>query len=149
MPVAAEVIFARLDDHERLAAHMTRRSAGMLGSKMTLELDEKRGRAVGSRIHLAGRIAGIRLAVDEVVTVRDPPRRKTWETEGEPRLLVIGRYRMGFEIAPESRGSRLRVFLDCARPSGAGARFLARLLGASYAKWCTDRMVAEAAHGSP
>ena len=42
-----------------------------------------------------GRILGLKLSLDEVVTERDPPARKVWETVGVPRLLVIGPYRMG------------------------------------------------------
>jgi hypothetical protein len=80
-----------------------------------------------------------------VVTECAPPRRKVWETVGTPRLLVIGPYRMGFEVSPEgAAGSRLRVFIDYALPTGAPARWLGRALGGAYARWCTHRMVRDA-----
>ena len=111
---------------------------------MQVALDADRGRKVGSRILLAGRVFGIRLSVEEVVTERDPPRRKVWETTGSPRLLVIGHYRMGFDLSPRGSESSLRVFIEYALPAKAPARWLGRLLGGYYAGWCTQRMVDDA-----
>jgi hypothetical protein len=111
---------------------------------MEIESDEGRGRTVGSRIRMAGRVFGILLTVEEVVTERDPPRRKVWETIGRPRLLVIGHYRMGFDIEPRRSGSLLRVFIDFALPDEVPARWLARLFDSYYARWCTRRMVDDA-----
>ena len=112
---------------------------------MTTELDEGRGRQVGSRIRLAGRVFGVELSVEEIVTERSPPLRKVWETIGTPRLLVIGHYRMGFELAAQGSSSMLRVFIDYALPQRAPVWWLGRLLGRQYARWCTQRMVEDAA----
>jgi hypothetical protein len=84
------------------------------------------------------------LAVEEVVTERKPPHRKVWETMGSPQLLVIGPYRMGVEVTPEGQTSRLRVFIDYALPERAPARWLGRLFGRYYARWCTRQMVDDA-----
>lgn len=111
---------------------------------MDIEVDEGRGQKVGSRIRLAGRVLGIPLSADEIVTQRDPPHRKVWETAGSPRLLVIGRYRMGFELLPQGEVSLLRVFIEYALPENAPARWLGRLFGGFYAKWCTERMLDDA-----
>ena len=108
---------------------------------MEIGLDADGGRKVGSRIRLAGRVFGIELSVEEIVTERDPPRRKVWETTGSPRLLVIGHYRMGFELSPRGSECALRVFIEYALPAQAPARWLGRLFGGYYAKWCTRRMV--------
>lgn len=88
---------------------------------------------------------GVRLFLDEVVTRRDPPREKTWETTGTPRLLVIGKYRMGFQITPDKPGSRLRVFIDYDLPTGWVTYWLGRLFGGTYAKWCVAEMLSGAA----
>ena len=84
---------------------------------MNIDQDEGRGQKVGSRIRIAGSVLGINLAVDETVIERDPPRRKVWETIGVPRLLVIGHYRMGFEVTPTDDAARLRVFIDYSLPA--------------------------------
>lgn len=140
---SAPEVFAELDDHVRLSAHMQKSSWLMLGSRMQVHLDAEGGRKVGSRIRLDGRVLGIPLTVEEVITERTPPTRKVWETIGTPRLLVIGPYRMGFEIAPAVTNTRLRVFIEYALPNGL-ARVLGRLLGAAYARWCVQRMLRDA-----
>src|SRR5262245_32907090 len=83
---AAEV-FDHLDDHARLAAHMSESSWKMGGGKMTVEVDDRAGKVVGSHIRLSGRVFGLQLAVEELVTEREPPLRKAWETIGTPHLL--------------------------------------------------------------
>jgi len=118
----------------------------MAGGRMNIEWDEGRGQQVGSRIRLAGSVLGIHLAVDETVIERDPPRRKVWETTGVPRLLVVGSYRMGFEITSTDDAVRLRVFIEYSLPARSLSRWLGYLFGGYYAKWCTERMVDDAAN---
>ena len=146
-------VFARLDDHTWLAAHMSRRSWRMGWGRMDLHLDERAGRAVGSRIRLEGRILGVRLALEEVITEHAPPTRKVWVTVGTPQLLVIGPYRMGFALLPGGAGASggggtnaitLTVFIDYALPDRGLSRLLGRLFGHWYARWCTERMVTDA-----
>lgn len=72
----------------------------MGGGRMETMVDEGRGQKIGSHIRLSGKAFGISVALDEVVTRYEPPRFKTWETVGTPKLLVIGHYRMGIEITP-------------------------------------------------
>ena len=139
-----ERVFAHIDDHERLASHMSQSSWRMGGGRMKTILDEGRGQRVGSHIRVSGRVLGLELVLDEVVTVRERPTRKVWETAGSPRLLVIGPYRMGFEVTPSGSGSLLRVFIDYAMPSSWPARWLGRVFGGYYAHWCTQRMVNDA-----
>ena len=138
-------VFARLDDHARLSAHMRQRSWKMGWGKMETLLDDQRGQSVGSHIVLRGRVFGIGLYLDEVVTARDPPLGKAWETVGEPRLIVIGPYRMGFELhAANGRSSHLRVHIDYDIPHRGMGRFLGSLCGHAYARWCVSQMVKDA-----
>jgi len=138
-----EGVFERLDDQSRLAEHMARSSAMMGGGRMTYAFDEAQGRAVGSVIRMGGVAFGLQLSVEEVVTEHDPPRRKAWRTLGEPQLVIIGRYAMGFEIRPASHGSDLTVWIGYDLPRrGWGRR--APGLAAFYARWCVRRMVKDA-----
>jgi hypothetical protein len=141
---APERLFEHLDDHARLAMHMERRSMMMMGGRMTYTFDEAKGRAVGSVIRMGGSFLGISLGVEEAVIERDPPRRKVWETIGHPRLLVIGAYRMGFEIEPRDDRSELRVFIDYSHPASPMGRVLGRLSAGAYARWCVRRMADDA-----
>jgi hypothetical protein len=144
-------LFAHLDDPRRLASHMERPSLMTAGASMQILTDERQGQAVGSLIRMTGSVLGMHLSVVEAVTRRDPPREKVWETIGEPRLLVIGAYRMGFAISPLEQGSRLVVFIDYRLPASGVARALGWLLGRAYAVWCTRRVADDArtAFGAP
>lgn len=140
-----EEVFAFLDDHRRLSAHMQKPSLMTAGATMKIETDSQRGQAAGSLIRMKGRVLGISLCVEETVRDYQPPFRKTWETRGEPRLLVIGKYLMGFDLAPNAGQSHLRVWIDYSLPSGIAGRWLGKVLGDAYANWCVTRMVADAA----
>lgn len=107
-------------------------------------LDAQQGRSVGSHIVIRGRVFGLRLHLDEVVTVREQPLTKRWETVGEPRLLVIGPYRMSFDLMRVNSTAQLRVAIDYGLPRAGISRVLGRLFGRSYAKWCTQQMVRDA-----
>ena len=110
---------------------------------MTIEFDQHRGQTVGSLIRLSGRVLGMNLSVE--VVERIPPRRKVWQTVGSPRLLVIGHYRMGFEIASQGKRSLLHVFIDYSLPPSGVSRCLGWLFGGFYAKWCVGQMVRDTA----
>ena len=140
----ARSLFAHLDDHRRLSGHMEKPSLMMAGATMHVETDALRGQAVGSLIRVTGRVLGMNLVVEEIVTDRVPPSSKTWETLGEPRLLVIGSYRMGFTISAQGNRSRLVVFIDYQLPPRGLARGLALVFGRTYAAWCTRRMASDA-----
>ena len=77
---STERVFDKLDDQTRLSAHMSKRSWKLGWGKMETVLDAENGRSVGSHIVLHGRVFGIQLFLDEVVTLREPPLKKTWET---------------------------------------------------------------------
>jgi hypothetical protein len=144
VPAAPEVVFSDIDAPERLSSHMTRRSWMMAGSRMDIIADQDGGRKVGSRVRLEGSLLGIRLAADVRVIERAVPSAKVWQTEGEPRLLVIGRYRMGFAILSLASGSSLRIFIDYSVPERGLPRVLGRMFGAMYARWCIDQMIGDA-----
>jgi hypothetical protein len=74
---AAEV-FDYLDDPAHLTAHMDKPSWMMAGGSMHLTLDAAQGKAPGARMRLAGRMLGIALSLEEEVTERVAPVRKSW-----------------------------------------------------------------------
>ena len=141
LQASPDAVFAFVDDHSRLSSHMNRSSWMLGGGQMRIEIDEQKGQVVGSHIRLSGRVFGFRLFLDEVVTRRNPPHEKVWETVGRPKLLVIGAYRMGMEIGAEPQGTRLRVLIDYDLPSGRIGRLLGLLFGGMYARWCVNQMI--------
>ncbi|KRD60882.1 SRPBCC family protein [Ensifer sp. Root278] len=139
-----ETLFDFLDDQAALGSHMGKPSMMMLGGRMSYSLDDSAGRAVGSRISMRGSVLGLELTVDEVIVEHRPPVSKVWETLGRPDLLVIGAYRMGFEIHGSGGGSRLRVFINYDDPATVAGRIIGPLLGRIYARWCVTRMARDA-----
>lgn len=138
-------LFDHLDDQVRLGEHMAKPSMMMLGGRMSYAFDEAKGRTTGSVIRMSGSSLGFALEVEEVVTERVPPSRKSWETRGRPLLLVIADYRMGFEItsvAPES--CQLRVFIEYNQADTMLGRVYGPLLAPLYARWCINRMADDA-----
>ena len=140
-----EQVFAFLDDPKALAAHMGESSMMMLGARMSIDVDADGGRVIGSKVRMQGRVLGVRLSLEEVITQRQVPAMKVWETIGTPRLLVISHYRMGFELTRSGASSLVRVFIDYSLPIKPPGSWLGRLLGAGYARWCTKQMVTGAA----
>ena len=137
-------VFAFVDDHQRFSSHMNESSWMMGGAKMSTGADEGKGQAVGSHIIMSGRIFGLLLELDQVVTVYKPPVEKVWRTVGRPKLLVIGQYQMRVRIQPSAIGARLSVFIDYALPDGVVTFWLGRLFSGMYARWCVKQMLAGA-----
>ncbi len=136
-----EELFAYVDDHTRFSSHMSKSSWMMGGGSMHTSVDEGRGQKVGSHIQLQGKVFGISLWLDEVVTEHTAPFRKLWKTVGTPRLLIIGHYEMGLEIIPDGEGSRLTVFINYELPLSPRTRFLGYIFSGMYAKWCVRQML--------
>ncbi len=142
---SVEALFDYLDDHRRLAGHMSQPSMMMLGGRMSYQFDRSEGREIGGRIRMTGTFLGMKLRVEETIVERWPPTRKVWETTGRPLLLVIGPYRMGFEIEAAQEGSDLRVFINYDLPPTMAGRLIGSFLGPTYARWCVDRIASDAA----
>ena len=138
-------VFAYLDDPKALAAHMGESSMMMMGSRMSIDVDADGGRVIGSKIRMHGSMMGIPLSLEEVITERQVPYAKVWQTIGVPNLLVMAHYRMGFELTGKGESSLVRVFIDYSLPTEAPGSWLGRLLGGVYARWCTKQMAEDAA----
>lgn len=145
VPAPPASLFDHLDDQTRLGGHMEKPSMMMMGGRMTYQFDTAKGRAVGAVIKMGGSFLGLRLAVEEVVTVRAPPQLKIWETRGVPRILIMGAYRMGFEVTAVGDTSHLRIFIEYDHPKTTIGKILGALFAPLYARWCIKRMADDAA----
>lgn len=138
----AERIFVYADDPTNFSSHMNKSSWMMGGGSMKTDTDEGKGQKIGSHIKMGGKVIGINLFLDEIVTRHEPPFHKEWETVGDLKLLVIDHYRLGFEIKQEgSNCARLKVYIDYNLPQSPGNRILGYLFGEMYAKWCVYQMI--------
>lgn len=141
IPTKAEDLFSFMDDHRNLSAHMNKSSWIMGGGKMETWVDEGKGQKVGSHIKMGGKVFGINLFLDEVITHHEPPFHKEWQTMGKINLLVIDHYTLGFEIKPQDSSSLLRVYINYNLPKSAKTYWLGLLFGKMYAKWCVKQMI--------
>lgn len=139
IPANAAEVFAYIDDHTRLSSHMNKSSWMMGGGRIDTSVDAGHGQKVGSHIRMSGKAFGITLFLDEVITHREPPQVKIWETVGTPRLLVIGHYRMKVKIEPQENRVLLRVSIDYNLPITTA--WLGKLFSWYYAKWCVQQMI--------
>lgn len=141
---AAEA-FRFLDNPMNLSSHMSKSSWMMAGSKMEMKLDPQKGRGVGAEIILDGKMLGIPLYIREFVVESEEPVRKSWQTSGPQKLIVIDQYKMGFILRPDGDQTHLEVFINYSLPSKGAGAFLGKLFATIYAKWCTDQMAQDAA----
>lgn len=144
VPAPPADVFAFLDNPAALGAHIGERSFMLMGGRMTYGLDAAQGRAVGSVIRMEGSVLGLLLAASEVVTERVPPTRKTWQTIGAQRMIVIAQYRMGFDITPTTEGCRVKMFIDYDLPATVPGRLLGIIADGKYAAWCLSQMAGSA-----
>jgi hypothetical protein len=127
LPVGAAEVFSYADDFSKLSSHMNKSSSMMMGGSMETIVDQAGGQAIGSHVRMTGRMMGVEVTLEEVITAREPPRHKTWETVGTQRLIVIGNYRLGFDIVESDKSSKLRVFIDYNLPATPPLRWLGLL----------------------
>lgn len=136
-----EAVFDYVDNPLNLASHMRQASWRMAGSAMTIALDARQGKAVGAPIRMSGTMLGLHLSLDEVVTEREPPRYKTWETVGEVKLLILAGYRMGVLVRPMQANSLITIFIDYDLPTRGMGRLLGAWCSGWYARWCVRQMI--------
>lgn len=141
IPAEPESIFTYADDHTNFSSHMNNSSWMMGGGKMETQADEGKGQKLDSHIKMSGKVFGINLFLDEVITRHEPPIYKERQTVGKINLIVIDNYILGFEIKPESSGSLLRVYINYDLPKSAKTYWLGVLFGKMYAKWCVRQMI--------
>ena len=141
----ADAVFAFLDDQASLGGQMEKPTAMMLGGSMHYTFDDGEGRTVGSVIRMDGKILGLTLTLQEEVAEHEPPRRKVWQTVGTPHILVVGAYRMGFEIEADGNQSSLRVFIEYDLPASRLGHFFGLMFARPYAHWCVSKMAEDAA----
>lgn len=135
-----ESVFEYADNPMNFSSHMNQPSGMMAGGSMKTEVDEGRGKEVGSHIRMNGNVLGVNLSLDEVIVEHQPPLRKAWETVGNVNLLVIDQYKLGFEIKPVDEESELTVYINYDLPKSLKTQLLGQIFSGTYAKWCVQQM---------
>lgn len=137
IPASVEDVFDYADEHANYYSHVIK-FARLLGGRMNLEMDEGRGKSVGSRIRVSGKILGKSLSLEEVITSRQAPFGKAWESVGNPAFLIVGQYRYEIQIKRQASGSMLSVVFDSNPPEASG--WLRQWFSQVYSKACAREM---------
>ena len=138
---APQEVFDYVDDHVNFSSHMNKSSWMMGGGKMETRMDEGMGQKIDSHIRMNGKVFGIELSLDEVITEHESPFKKTWQTVGNPKLIIIGHYKMGLKIKPDGNNSIITVFINYDLPKSPVTHLLGILFASIYAKWCVNQMI--------
>lgn len=138
IPAPARNVFDYVDDHSRYYSHVIK-FARLLGGHMDLQMDESHGQSVGSHIRLSGKVFGRSLSLEEVITKREVPYIKTWETVGTPKFLIVGKYQYTVRVESKDHGSFLNISFDFSPPKKSG--WFRLFLSNIYSKMCAGEMV--------
>lgn len=139
-----EAVFAHVDDLRNVGWHMRERAMALMGSRLDLEQLSDNATGIGARYRWHGRIAGLTVDLTEVVTEWVPNRRKTWETIGNPRIVLMSHYRMRLTVSPLDHGTLLAFDIQYDPPRSFWGRMLGWLLADWYSRWCFRRMCRDA-----
>lgn len=130
------MVFAHLDHFPNLARHMAHGSSMRMGGGMTLHEQTPGVRGVGATYRYTGRAFGMAIDFQQRVAEWAEDQRKVWRTLEGGRIILLGRYEMGFELEPGHAATRVRAWITYDLPRDLRGRVLGALFARSYARWC-------------
>ena len=134
-------VFAFMDDLSKTGMHMTENSMMMMGSKLMLEQLPGPCRGVGATFHWHGKVMGMPVDITETVTKWIEGQEKVWETIGQPKIIILGWYRMILKTKPSKEGTLASLQIDYTQPDGWFYKLLYFLLSRWYCNWCLNNML--------
>ena len=123
---------------------MSGRSMMMMGGKMEIERLPGPEKGVGSTYRWKGGVLGLPLDFTETVTLWKENEKKVWETTGEPKLIILGWYRMRLVTEPREGGTLASLEIEYTHHEGFFYKILSAALAGWYADWCLTRMLGDA-----
>lgn len=134
-------VFGRLDDMHEIGKHMTESSMPLMGSKLKFEILSPNVTDVGATYRYYGKIMGLTLDITEVVRRYILNEEKFWETIGEPKIIIMSHYVLGFLLKPVNGGTQATFSIDYEIPAHGLGRVLGMFLSNWYAHWCLRMML--------
>ena len=134
-------VFAFVDDIHHTGWHMEKSSMPMMGGKMEVEILSKNRTGLGAAYRWTGRVLGMPIDFSETVVKYAKDKERVWRTIGEPKIIIIGHYEMGFKLTTIQRSTRLTIYISYELPKPLFGKFLGWLLSGWYSKWCLKKYV--------
>lgn len=138
---SAKDVFECMDDLGVTGMHMTESSMPMMGGKMNLEFlsDQKTG--LNTKYRWTGKVLWMNLDFTVLVTKWIKGQEKTWETIGNPRLIIYSWFQMQLKVEKTGEGSMAFLSLSYEKPKCLFNNIICFVLGDWYAKWCLRNML--------
>lgn len=134
-------VFGCLDDMHEIGKHMTESSMPLMGSKLKFEILSPNVTDIGATYRYYGKIMGLPLDITEVVRSYKMNEEKYWETIGEPKIIIMSHYVLGFQLQPTAGGTQATFVIDYEIPQHGLSKILGLLLSNWYAHWCLRMML--------
>jgi len=100
-------VFAYVDDIHHTGFHMEKSSMPMMGGKMQVEILSRNTRGLGASYRWTGGVLGMPIDFSETVVNWVKGKERVWRTIGDPKIIIMGHYEMGFSLTPIPSGTRL------------------------------------------
>lgn len=136
-----EEVFDCLDDLGVTGMHMTESSMPMMGGKMTLEFLTNHKTGLNTKYKWTGRVLFSTLDFTVLVTKWIKGKEKTWETIGNPRMIIYSWFRMHLSVDRTNNGSTAYLSISYEKPKGLFNKIICFFLGDWYSKWCLRNMM--------
>ena len=139
-----EKVFDCLDSLGITGAHMTQSSAMMMGSKLKLAFLTENHTGLGCIYRWSGKMMGLKMDFVVEVTKWVQNKEKTWETIGEPKLIIYAGYRMNLLVMQVKNGTQADLSISYESPKRFFNKILCFLFADSYCRWCLNKMLGDA-----
>lgn len=140
-----EQVFKCIDDLGVTGMHMTKSSAMMMGSKLSLEYLTEKHTGLGTMYRWTGKMMGMSMDFTVEVTKWVPYKEKTWETIGDTKLIIYSWYQMHLITTPMlNNGTNAELSISYEKPKGFFNKILSFLFANWYCRWCLNHMLGDA-----
>jgi hypothetical protein len=138
-----EKVFLCLDDLGVTGMHMTKSSMPMMGGKLNLEFITPHHSGLGSKYRWTGNVMWMEMDFTVEVTKWISGKEKTWETIGDPKVIIYSWYRMYLKISEDCNITTAELSISYEKPKGWFNKVICFLLGDWYCRWCLKHMLGE------
>lgn len=140
-PFNPDIVFQCLDNLGITGMHMTQSSMMMMGSKLDLNFLTKNHTGLGTKYRWTGKMMGIKMDFTVEVTKWLSGEEKTWETIGNPKLIIYSWYQMHLLLAKIPTGTTAQLSISHERPEGIFYKIISFLFADWYCRWCLKNML--------
>ncbi len=141
---APEKVFQCLDDLGITGMHMTKSSMPMMGGKLDVTFLTAHHTGPGSRYRWTGKVMGMVMDFTVEVTKWVQGKEKTWETIGDPKMIIYSWYQMHLTTSPSPPGTQAELSITYEGPGGWFNKIIYFFLGDWYCRWCLKHMLGDA-----